>query len=751
MTADMHPQFHLPLPNDWPVGLRAYSARLATPSLVESWQRVLAEHGMGSGDSAVLICDNRRAHVALMFLLQSAGISAVLAAPECTVPELAGYARQLGACWLLRLDLEAALTVRAQTLDAGAESCGRSVTEPGLYLLTSGSTGQPNLVFRPISTWVDEARRYVEMLDLVATHRVLLAAPMQHAYSQGWIWAAALAQCNLDIHLPTQLGALVEALATNCTHCALTPFVASMLARRRVAGGRPAQLRVVMAGAGPVDQSLDDLFERAFGLRLSRNYGSTESGALFAGVAPQAALSIGRPMPGIRVVGEPGESTPFALEVELEGGRLYSTGDIAQRSTDGYQILGRETSAIRRGERWISSAEIESVMATFPGLAACRVRAVKSGLAGNDHILASVVMARGAVWNEAALRAHCKEHLSRSKVPDHFEQVPVIARSSNGKVRPSKIYQRAPAAVLVEAANAYKRAHLLLALHDAGVMARINGRQDADQLALSCHVHADTLNRVLELAALLGIVEEVAGPVASAEAPYPAEVLALESGMVEGWNGVAGILAVLRNGLLERPSDREPAPGPLVERYRAAMNGEHKQLSRTLAVRRLARRGTDRLRVADVSATGAQYLDKLSRLDRLDATGSRHVAVGSLARPTDGSPLVASATIDELAAGRDEFDVIVLDNAVHCALVVASLAALVEHLDEGGAVVVDDLFLERARADIAVDWLTHGDVFHPTLASIDATFQSLGFTGETLYQLQFPVPHRVSLYTRKSS
>ncbi|UXH76100.1 AMP-binding protein [Roseateles amylovorans] len=839
--------------------LRHVARRYGGEAAVAQWSSSLEQAGLKTGDHVTLIVGASLGDIGLLFLLVSRGISPLLLASDSPRAERVSNAARLGSPWLLEIDTQGAL--RLERL-AGAVSPAGHADEPSggvgvehigatcqrtsgvcIHLLTSGSTGQPSLVARPLETWRAEAQRYRRLLGLSDRHHVLLAAPMQHAYSLGWIWAAALAGCSLELHSPLHLGALVEALRTRATHCAVTPFVASLLARRQAQaqalaptsgqetgqGARPSQLQVVMAGAGPVDAILDALFLAAFGLGLSRNYGSTESGALFAGLAPVAPMSIGQPMPGIRIVGEPPAGTPFALDVLLEDGRLHHTGDIAQcdppdgghdgqerGSRPSYRLIGRATTAIRRGDRWISSTEIESVIHQFPGVASSRVRALKSAQVGNDHILASVQMQPGARWDAPALRAFCAEQLSRSKLPDYLEQVTQISRAANGKPLPSPVYRRAAPAVWMEAAQAYKRAHLLLALHACGVLDRLDGQQDVDQIATASQLHPDTVTQALQVACLMGLVVEaaaapdglnapsnatVAADAAKSEdaenaatapptpqvglAPSPStlpattadslrDLLNLEQAALTGWNSLEAVCTTLRHGLPTRPFATQPVPEDAVARYQAAMNGEHKRMGRLRAVRRLLRDRSGALRVADLSATTGQYSRHLARLGRYDAAGSCYVPIGGLngdegvdasGPAADRSPpagrkeraeradlglRLTPSTVERLAQGQAVFDLIVLDNACHDATVSLHLPMLMDRLAPTGVLVVDDLFLAPARADLGLDWLTHGGLCHLTREALDRSLAGLGLQGEAVFALTHPAVYGLSLYTRTS-
>ena len=702
---------------------------------------------MKAGTRLVLSCESSVTHVALIFLLLDHGISPLLVSPDSSGDERDRYARQLDARWYATIGPDEILKLQRIPC-AHEQSAETKVHSVGIYILTSGSTGEPVMVFRSLASWHHESVRYRTLLNLHAGHSITVAAPLHHAYSLGWIWAAAEAGCLLQIFAPTQLGAILKALLAGTTHCALTPFVAKLLALRGGSGDRPEQLEVVMAGAGPVDAALDEQFHAAFGLGLSRNYGSTESGALFAGLAPLPPQSIGQPMPNIRLVTSNSGDTTFMLDVELEDGCIFHTGDLVRRDQDNFYMVGRATMAIRRGERWISPSEIESVLVEHPTVTSCRVRAVPSDRIGNDHILASIVLHEGLIWDEAALRKFCEGRLARAKLPDRFEQVGLIAHGSNGKVLPSKVYQLASASVLADAAHAYKRSHLLFALKSAAVLELLNGRRSVDQIAITSGVNADALSQALELARMLGLVEDTGHGTAS----IPAEVgalLSLECLTSQSWNSVDELLSVLRNGSFARSFDTALPIPQFSAVYQAAMRGDGKRMSRMLAIRKLLQIKEQPLVVLDISATSGAYSHSLLERGLLDPLRSRYVMVGGL-NDESAEPPGVSGTLTVLVAEQGGIDLIVLDNATHQGAIAHHLAALCDRLNSDGILLVDDFFIEEGCAAIGVDWFSHGGLHFPSRTALDAALHGLGFKALDILKTNTTAAcHNVAIFTRK--
>jgi len=84
--------------------------------------------------------------------------------------------------------------------------------------------------------------------------------------------------------------------------------------------------------------------------------------------------------------------------------------------------------------------------------------------------------------------------------------------------------------------------------------------------------------------------------------------------------------------------------------------------------------------------------------------------------------------------GDERFDLCILANGVHWPPLGQALTRLWQHLDAGGVMVVDDVFLDDTpgSADLALDWLTHGGLAFQTLAETTRALTELGGEVETL-------------------
>ena len=232
------------------------------------------------------------------------------------------------------------------------------------------------------------------------------------------------------------------------------------------------------AGYAAFNASLEDLPERIQprGLRLVGLYGMSEVQALYARQplnAPVARRKLGGGIPSSRIAhvrvrdpdtgtllgpGQPGElecagpslmvgyyGDEAATAKAMTADGYVRTGDLAQLDgRGGFTFLSRMGDVLRLSGFLVNPLEIEMHIQKLPGISACQVVAVPrpDGVRG----AAFVVLEPGAVLDEAATIAHCKQGLASYKVPtrifavDDFPKTP----SPNGfKIQRNRLREMA--------------------------------------------------------------------------------------------------------------------------------------------------------------------------------------------------------------------------------------------------------------------------------------------------------------------
>jgi len=132
---------------------------------------------------------------------------------------------------------------------------------------------------------------------------------------------------------------------------------------------------------------------------------------------------------------------PAASEQLWRGGWLH-TGDIASQDADGFvQIRDRLKDVIKTGGEWISSLQLEDLIASQPGVAEVAVIGLPDERWGERPV--ALIVRRADAVGEALTAAQVREHLQpqvesgaivRYAVPERIEFVAALARTSVGKI-----------------------------------------------------------------------------------------------------------------------------------------------------------------------------------------------------------------------------------------------------------------------------------------------------------------------------
>lgn len=115
----------------------------------------------------------------------------------------------------------------------------------------------------------------------------------------------------------------------------------------------------------------------------------------------------------------------------------FHTGDGLRRDADGwYYFMDRLKDALRRRGENISSHEVESPILDHPQVQACAVVAVPADHeAGEDEVMAVIVVEDGAEVSADDLWAWCEERIPDFAVPRYLRFVPALPMTPSEKVR----------------------------------------------------------------------------------------------------------------------------------------------------------------------------------------------------------------------------------------------------------------------------------------------------------------------------
>ncbi|HJS87930.1 MAG TPA: long-chain fatty acid--CoA ligase [Acetobacteraceae bacterium] len=167
------------------------------------------------------------------------------------------------------------------------------------------------------------------------------------------------------------------------------------------------------------------------------------------------------PLVELRLMGESGECPADGVsagEVQARGpfitgsyfGRGYDpathtedgwlrTGDVAVMEPDGYlKLVDRTKDLIKSGGEWISSVDLENALMAHPAVAEAAVIAIAHPVWG-ERPLACVVRKPGEAVTADTLDEHLRTRFAKWQLPERFEFLEAIPRTSTGKFSKSRL------------------------------------------------------------------------------------------------------------------------------------------------------------------------------------------------------------------------------------------------------------------------------------------------------------------------
>jgi fatty-acyl-CoA synthase len=142
-------------------------------------------------------------------------------------------------------------------------------------------------------------------------------------------------------------------------------------------------------------------------------------------------------------------NTPEQAERWTQDG-WFKTGDIVSIHPKGFiQIKDRSKDVIKSGGEWISSVELENALMAHPAIAEAAVIAIPDAK-WDERPLAAVVLREGHAATAEDLRAFLEPNFAKWWLPDRYEFVAEIPKTSVGKFRKTELremFADEPAAV----------------------------------------------------------------------------------------------------------------------------------------------------------------------------------------------------------------------------------------------------------------------------------------------------------------
>jgi acyl-CoA synthetase (AMP-forming)/AMP-acid ligase II len=467
-------------------GERTTYAALA--ARVETTARRLAALGVERGARVAVALPNGPENVVLVLAVTSIGAAAAPLNPAYTRDEFAFYLEDIDPRLLVlpagrvqpareaagpatavvdvvpRAGAAPELVVAGRP--AGAEATFTTATgdDIAIVLHTSGTTSRPKqvpLLHRNLCASVDTiGAHYALGRDDVS----LCVMPLFHVHGLVASVLSAL-QAGGTVVVPRRFTPnqfWPHARDLGVTWMSAGPTLHHMILERSEGGSAAHRLRFVRSCSSALSPELMRRAEGVYGVPVLEAYGMTEASHQMASnplpPAPRRPGSVGlatgteialvdrrlRPVPdgtpGEVVVRGPSITPGYLANPEANAEAFFDgwfrTGDLGVVEGGYLRLEGRLKEMILRGGENISPAEIEQVLQRHPAVG----DAVCFGVADDkygERVAAAVTLVGAA--DQAALIAHCREHLAAFKVPEAIHVLAEIPRTATGKVQRRRV------------------------------------------------------------------------------------------------------------------------------------------------------------------------------------------------------------------------------------------------------------------------------------------------------------------------
>jgi O-succinylbenzoic acid--CoA ligase len=344
------------------------------------------------------------------------------------------------------------------------------LSNPLLYLFTSGSTGQPKLVELLMSNVLSSAVSLAFRLGVHPDDRYLLTLSPHHTGGIMPLYRAVLAGTSLVVRTDFDPGGAADDIRTyDITGVSLVPTMLKQMLDAR--GTLADSLRVVLLGGAPAS---DTLIQRCrdYSIPVHTTYGMTEASSGITVATPQEAFdhlgTVGRPLlwTSVSVHDEAGEELPPGEigEIVVDGPSItpgyydspeaneaafgphgLRTGDIGYEDERGYvYVLNRKDDRIITGGENVDPGEVVATLRNHSDVDDAAVVGISDDEWG-EQVAALVVRENGEVGS-AELETFCRERLAGYKLPRTIRFTEALPRTDTGSIKRPDVRERLAAA-----------------------------------------------------------------------------------------------------------------------------------------------------------------------------------------------------------------------------------------------------------------------------------------------------------------
>jgi len=344
---------------------------------------------------------------------------------------------------------------------------------PASMCYTSGTTGDPKgVVYSHRSTYLHAlATLSNTVTGAVESDRIVVVVPMFHVNAWGIPFSSLLSGATMlmpgPFLMPDKVVDFIE--AEKATLLSAVPTIWGGILQ--VGEARPidlSTLRMGTSGGAAIPRSLIEAMQSRHGVRIIQGWGMTETSPVGGIAHPPYDVEVGSPeefdwrlkagrlVAGVqmRIVDDNGVEQPWdgesVGEIEVRGPWITGayhldsapekfhdgwlrTGDIGAIDERGYfTISDRSKDVIKSGGEWISSVELENLLAGSPGVLEAAVIGIPDEK-WTERPLACVVRRAGAELSPDELTEYMQGKVASWQIPENWTFIDEVPKTSVGK------------------------------------------------------------------------------------------------------------------------------------------------------------------------------------------------------------------------------------------------------------------------------------------------------------------------------
>lgn len=323
-----------------------------------------------------------------------------------------------------------------------------------VYHITSGSTGEVKICIRTSEQLVAEGEMYEDRLNITSQDVIVCPLPLYHSFAFGAVLISGLITgatiVLMERFTPRKYLQILKSEKASLSF--IVPVMAELLVKVKCEEEYDLSfMHYIVVGTGIVSEKVFFEFQKKFGIVLSSNYGSSETGGVITRTDSKSYPSVGKAMKGVSIQlradngsissnneGQLWIKAPsvmkgyYGQEYVFESDNFFFTGDIARIDQYGnIYILGRLKNIVSIGGKKINPVYVENVIKLYPDVKDTVVLGKRKE--NNEEVLVALISGRENL-NLIKINEYLKEKLERYMIPSVIKIVESIPKNSIGKV-----------------------------------------------------------------------------------------------------------------------------------------------------------------------------------------------------------------------------------------------------------------------------------------------------------------------------